>query len=316
MTGRECDRCTNCGELGCVYPCQQPSFLRSGKSMNLEALLYLDWQQSTAGTRGISLESVRNYEQRSDRSSKRIDDGQSHSNKRPRQDQPASSPPAAATPASAASARSTGSSAQRCFTCNSSGHNARFCPSKSNDQHGRSDGSSHPQLRYRCGQAGHYASECTSGSAATRPRSDRTTSSGCQACGQSGHRSRDCPKQAPTGHADTNKRQHGNPRNDPDYIPRCYNCYEKHHGQCPLPLSEQFKTDRAAWREAAQGVQCVSCSGHQPGACPSAESRARPDQTCYRCRGTGHYSSEHSWPDFGRATSARPLTLRHNSGPQ
>ncbi|WXC57764.1 hypothetical protein SNK03_003665 [Fusarium graminearum] len=161
-----------------------------------------------------------------------------------------------------------------CYSCGSTAHQARDCPTKG------------PAKCYNCGGEGHMSRDCT------EPMKDNKS---CYKCGQPGHISRDCPMSGGSGQAtecykcgeighiarNCNKSSYGNNygggfQQQGGAGKTCYSCGGFGHMS----------------RECVNGMKCYNCgeSGHYSRDCPKES--AGGEKICYKCQQPGHVQSQ------------------------
>ncbi|KAL6922099.1 hypothetical protein FSHL1_006066 [Fusarium sambucinum] len=162
-----------------------------------------------------------------------------------------------------------------CYSCGSTAHQARDCPTKG------------PAKCYNCGGEGHMSRDCT------EPMKDNKS---CYKCGQPGHISRDCPMSGGSGQAT-----------------ECYKCGEIGHIARNCQKSsygnnygggggfQQGGAGKTCYscggfghmsRECVNGMKCYNCgeSGHYSRDCPKES--AGGEKICYKCQQPGHVQSQ------------------------
>ncbi|PFH55559.1 hypothetical protein XA68_18041 [Ophiocordyceps unilateralis] len=142
-----------------------------------------------------------------------------------------------------------------CYSCGSTGHQARDCPTKG------------PAKCYNCGGEGHLSRDCP------EPMKENKA---CYKCGQPGHISRDCPLGGgpPAGGQST----------------ECYKCGEMGHIARNCPKSSFGGGAFGGGGGGGAGKTCYSCGGygHMSRECVNG-------MKCYNCVAGSQLALRGSW---------------------
>ncbi|CAG2016890.1 unnamed protein product, partial [Fusarium graminearum] len=165
-----------------------------------------------------------------------------------------------------------------CYSCGSTAHQARDCPTKG------------PAKCYNCGGEGHMSRDCT------EPMKDNKS---CYKCGQPGHISRDCPMSGGSGQA-TELKLTDFQCGEIGHIAR--NCNKSSYGNnYGGGFQQQGGAGKTCYscggfghmsRECVNGMKCYNCgeSGHYSRDCPKES--AGGEKICYKCQQPGHVQSQ------------------------